>query len=64
MIWNRAPPLPDDQRLDDPLLGDRRHQLGQVAHDLAWAGSGLASICSIGTIRPMGVPAELVRAST
>ena len=26
--------LPDDQRLDDPLLGDRRDQLRQVAHDL------------------------------
>ena len=27
--------LADDERLDDALLGDRRHQLGQVAHDLA-----------------------------
>ena len=27
--------LPHDQRLDDPLLGDGGHQLGQVAHDLA-----------------------------
>ena len=26
--------LADDQRLDDPLLGDRGDQLGQVAHDL------------------------------
>jgi hypothetical protein len=27
--------LPDDQRLDDPLLLDRRDELGQVAHGLA-----------------------------
>ena len=27
--------LSDDERLDDPLLGDRGHQLGEVAHDLA-----------------------------
>ena len=26
--------LAHDQRLDDPLLGNRRHQLRQVAHDL------------------------------
>ena len=27
--------LADDQRLDDPLFGDRRDELGQVAHGLA-----------------------------
>jgi hypothetical protein len=30
-----AATLPDDQRFDDAFLGDRRHELGQVAHDLA-----------------------------
>ena len=35
MIWNRLAALPDDQRLDDALLADRRDQLGEVAHDLA-----------------------------
>ncbi len=27
--------LPDNDRLDDPFFRDRRHQLGEVAHDLA-----------------------------
>ena len=32
---------------------------------MTWRGwFGLASICSIGTIRPIGAPAELVSAST
>ena len=34
-------PLPEHQRLDDALLGNRRHQFGQVAHDLSrlvWIG--------------------------
>jgi hypothetical protein len=29
-----VPARPYDQRLDDALLGDRGHELGQVAHDL------------------------------
>src|SRR5262249_43359116 len=30
-----APALSNDDRLDDAFLGNRRHQLRQVAHDLA-----------------------------
>ena len=29
-----AAALPDNQRLDDALLGDRRHELREIAHDL------------------------------
>ena len=29
-----APPLPHDQGLEDALLRDGRHELGEVAHDL------------------------------
>jgi hypothetical protein len=27
--------MPDDERFDDALLGDGRHQLREIAHDLA-----------------------------
>ena len=55
--------LPDDQRLDDALFGDRRHQLRQVAHDLArLVRVGLDAVDGIS--RPIGAPAEAASAST
>jgi hypothetical protein len=46
MIWYRPAALPDDDRLDDALLGDRRHQLFDVAQHLARL-LGFGSISSI-----------------
>ena len=49
--------LPDDQRLDDPFLGQRGDQVGQVAHGLAGlVGVGVHVVDGRPCARPAGPP--------